>query len=243
MSQQHNPLSQFEIQPLIDLHIAGYNVSFTNSALFMALAFIITTLGLTLPMRNAQLVPSRGQSFAEIVYQFIASTIKDTAGDEGKKYLPFIFSVFIFVLACNLLGMLPYSFTATSHIIVTFAIAALVFIVINIIAFSRHGLHFFTFFVPSGTPWWIAPLMIVIEFFTYLARPITLAIRLAANMVAGHVLIKVIAGFAITMGLWAWLPVGFIVVLTGMEIFVAILQAYVFTILTCVYLNDAINLH
>jgi F-type H+-transporting ATPase subunit a len=244
MSDQHSPLEQFVVKPLAKIQLAGYDLSFTNSSLFMILSLMAITALLTLPMRGASLVPNRMQSVVEVIYQFIASTIKETAGDEGKKYMPFVFTIFMFVLMCNLLGMLPYSFTVTSHIIVTFVLALLVFLIINIIAFARHGFHFFSLFLPEGTPWWIAPLMIVIEVFTYLARPITLSIRLAANMVAGHVLIKVIAGFAVAMGLlWAWLPVSFVIVLTGLEIFVAILQAYVFTILTCVYLNDAINLH
>jgi F-type H+-transporting ATPase subunit a len=240
----HSPLAQFEIKPLVNLDLAGYNISFTNSSLFMILALIVAAILLALPMRNAKLVPNRMQSLSEMLYQFVETILKDTAGGKSLKYMPLVFTIFIFVLFSNLLGMLPYGFTVTSHIIVTFALALFLFIVVNIIAFAKHGLGFFSMFLPEGTPWWIAPLMIVIELFTYLARPITLSIRLAANMVAGHVLIKVVAGFIAMMGMiYVWLPLSFIIVLTGLEIFVAILQAYVFTILVCVYLNDALNAH
>lgn len=244
MSNSSSPLSQFEIKPLIDLKFANYDLSFTNSSLFMLLTIVAAYLLFTIPMRNSSLIPNRGQNICELMYEFIDNIINDTIGIEGKRYLPFIFSVFIFVLGCNLLGLMPYGFTVTSHISVNLGLAVLIFIVVNVIAFSRHGWHFFSFFLPSGVPRWLAPLIIIIELFTYLVRPLSLAIRLAANMIAGHILLKIIAGFAVMMGvLWAWLPVGFAVMLTGLELFVAILQAYIFTILTCIYLNDAINLH
>jgi F-type H+-transporting ATPase subunit a len=240
----HSPLAQFEINPLVNLELAGYNISFTNSSLFMMLVLVTAVILLALPMRNAKLIPTRTQSLSEVMYQFVETILKDTAGAESLKYMPLIFTTFIFVLFCNLLGMLPYGFTVTSHIIVTLALALFLFIVVNIIAFAKHGFGFFSMFLPKGTPWWIAPLMIVIELFAYLARPVTLSIRLAANIVAGHVLIKVVAGFIAIMGMiYVWLPLSFVVILTGLEIFVAILQAYVFTILVCVYLSDALNAH
>jgi F-type H+-transporting ATPase subunit a len=244
MSSAHNPLSQFEIKPLIKILIAGYDVSFTNSSLFLLLAFLVFMVLFVLPMRKARVIPGKMQAVAEIVYEFVNNTLTETAGEKGQKYMPFIFTIFIFILLCNLLGMLPYGFTVTSHIAVTFALAAVIFILINILAFAIHGLKFFSLFLPQGTPLWMAPLMVVMELFIYLIRPATLALRLTANMVAGHVLLKVIAGFSIMLGaMYAFLPIPFVILLVGFEIFVAILQAYVFTILVCVYLNDALNLH
>lgn len=241
----HNPLSQFEIHYLTDIKpVAGLNLSFSNSSLFMVIAVvgIIALMGLS--TRKRALVPGRWQSVAEIMYEFVAGMVKDNVGTEGRKYFPLVFSLFMFILFCNLLGMLPYGFTVTSHVAVTLSLAVLVFVGVTMIALFRHGFHFFAHFLPNGTPWWLAPLMIVIEIFAYLARPISLSVRLFANMMAGHVLLKVIAGFVIGMGLaWGWLPLSFTVLLTGFEIFVAILQAYIFTILTCVYLNEAIHLH
>jgi F-type H+-transporting ATPase subunit a len=244
MSQEHTPLSQFEVKPLIHLEAFGYDISFTNSSLFILLVAISITCFFTFALRRGSLVPDRLQSFAEVTYLFISSTLTANAGPEGKKYFPLIFTLFLFVLTCNLFGLLPYGFTVTSHIIVTFALALLVFLTVTIIGFMRHGTHFLSLFLPSGTPLWLAPMMILIELCSYLARPLSLSIRLAANMVAGHVLLKVLAGFVLMMGtMWGWLPIPFIVIFNGFEIFVAILQAYIFTILTCVYLNDAINLH
>lgn len=244
MAEQHSPLHQFEIHPIIPINVAGIDISFTNSSLFMVLTTLIVASFFIMAMRSRALVPGRMQSMAEACYQFVATIVKENVGSEGRKYFPFIFSIFMFVVVGNLLGMLPYSFTITSHIIVTFALAIAIFIGVTVIALFRHGLHFFSFFLPKGTPWWLAPLMVVIELFAYLARPVSLSVRLAANMVAGHILLKVIAGFVVSMGLmWGWVPIPFIVVLTGFEIFIALLQAYIFTILTCVYLNDAIHLH
>ncbi len=170
--------------------------------------------------------------------------VKDTVGAEGRPYFPFIFTLFMFVLFCNLFGMIPFSFTVTSHIIVTFAFAALVFLGVVSIAIVKHGFgKFISNFLPHGTPLWLAPLIFVIEIISYLARPISLSIRLAANMMAGHVMLKVIAGFVFGMGLLGVAPFALLILLTGFEIFVAVLQAYIFTVLTCVYLNDALHLH
>lgn len=241
----HNPLSQFDIRYFTEFKpIAGLNLNFSNSSLFMVITVAAIILYMGVSTRKRALVPGRWQSMAEVTYEFVATMLKENVGTAGRQYFPFVFSLFMFILFCNLLGMLPYSFTVTSHIAVTFSLAALVFIGVTGIAVIKHGTHFFGYFLPKGTPWWLAPLMIVIEIFAYLARPISLSVRLFANMMAGHVLLKVIAGFIISMGLaWGWLPLSFTVLLTGFEIFVAILQAYIFTILTCVYLHDAIHLH
>lgn len=240
----HSPLNQFAIEPIIPIQIAGYDISFTNSSLFMLVIAVCIISLLYLATKRGSLVPNRLQATVEILYNFVATMITDNAGKEGMKYFPLIFTLFIFILIANLVGMIPYGFTVTSHIIVTFALAMLVFIAVTIIAFLRHGARFFSFFLPEGTPLWLAPLMILIELFTYLSRPVSLSMRLAANMIAGHALLKVLAGFIVMLGiLVGWLPIPLIVVLTGFEIFVAALQAYIFTILTCVYLNDAINLH
>ena len=238
-----NPLDQFKLVDLIPIHVAGYNLSFTNSSLFMVLALLLTSSFFILTLRSSKLVPGRCQAVAEILYNFILDTVNINTMGKGEKYLPFIFSIFAFILTLNIFGNIPYGFTVTSHISVTFAVAMLVFISVTIIAFIKHGLSFFSFFLPKGTPVFLAPLMIAIEFFTYMTRPISLSIRLAANMMVGHILVFVIATFIAAMGFWGFLPISFIVIFSGFELFVAILQAYLFTILTCVYLNDAINLH
>ncbi|MBI1276089.1 F0F1 ATP synthase subunit A [bacterium] len=245
MSAGHSPLAQFEIKPLYELPLLfGYDISFTNASLFMVLAAASVMLFVALGMRTLELLPGRLQSTVEMSYEFIANMIRDNVGAKGVKYFPFIFTIFMFVLACNLLGMIPYSFTVTSHIAVTFAMAGFIFIMVTLIAFIKHGTHFLAFFLPKGTPWWMAPMMYLIELFAYLARPISLSVRLAANMLAGHTMLKVIAGFVIMLGvIGGWAPLALLVVLSGFEIFIAVLQAYIFTVLTCVYLNDALNLH
>ncbi len=240
----HSPLAQFEVKPLYEIYFAGYNISFTNASLWMALAALGVILFLGLSMRRAALVPSRMQSMAEISYSFIENQVRDMCGNEGKRYFPLVFSLFMFVLFGNLLGMIPYSFTFTSHIIVTFALALFIFLFLTLLGFIKHGFHFFSLFLPSGTPILIAPLMIVIEIFSYLSRPVSLSIRLSANMMAGHTMLKIIAGFVISLGVvWGIAPLAFMVALTGFEFVVAFLQAYIFTVLTCVYLNDSIHLH
>lgn len=243
--EAHNPLHQFAIRYYTDMpDILGMNLNFNNSALFMAISAFAILAFLTIGMRKRAVVPGRLQSMAEISYELVANMLRDNVGSEGRKYFPFIFTVFMFVLTCNLVGMMPYSFTVTSHIAVTFALAMVIFLGVTLIALIKHGTHFFGFFLPHGTPWWMAPLMIFIELFAYIARPISLSIRLAANMMAGHTMLKVIAGFILGLGfVLGWAPIALLVVLTGFEIFVAILQAYIFTVLTCVYLNDAIHLH
>ena len=244
VAEGHSPLAQFEIKTLVPIEIAGVDASFTNSSLFMVLTVITISLFLIGGMRKGALVPGRWQSMAELSYVFIANMIKDTVGSEGRPYFPFIFTIFMFVLVGNLWGMMPYSFTFTSHIAVTFAMAFFIFVGVTLIAIAKHKLHFLSFFMPPGVPIVMAPLLVPIEIISYLSRPISLSVRLFANMLAGHTLLKVFAGFIISLGLAAgWLPFVFVVALTGLEFVIAFLQAFVFAILTCLYLNDALHLH
>jgi len=239
-----NPMHQFEIKRLINLEFLGLDASFTNSSLFMVIAIAGISFLTIWGMRGRALVPTRMQSVAEITYEFVANMVRDNVGSAGQKYFPFIFSLFMFVLFCNMLGMIPYSFTVTSHIIVTFALAAIVFIGVTIIGFAKHGLGFLKFFVPSGVPVALLPLLVVIEVISYLTRPISLSVRLFANMMAGHTMLKVFGAFVVGLGLiGGWAPLAFMVAFTGLEILVAFLQAYVFAILTCIYLNDALHMH
>jgi len=237
-----SPLEQFEISPIVPIQLGSVDVSFTNSSLWMVITVVVAGGTLAIAAGRGAMVPGRLQSIGELLYEFIAGLIKETIGAEGRKYFPIIFTIFVFVLTGNLLGMVPYSFTFTSHIIVTFAMAIVIFIAVTILGFARHGTHFFAFFVPPGTPLIMYP-MIPIEILSYLSRPISLAVRLFANMMAGHILLKVIAGFVAAMGVFGILPLALVVALTGLEIIIAFLQAYVFTILTCLYINDSIKLH
>ncbi len=244
MAEGHSPLAQFEIKTLVDINVAGIDASFTNSSLFMVLTVATVTLFLVGGMRKSALVPGRWQSMAELSYVFIANMLKDTVGSEGRPYFPFVFTIFMFVLVGNMWGMMPYSFTFTSHIAVTFAMAFFIFVGVTLIAIAKHKLHFLAFFMPPGVPMYMAPLLVPIEIISYLSRPISLSVRLFANMLAGHTLLKVFAGFIISLGIAAgWLPFVFVVALTGLEFVIAFLQAFVFTILTCLYLNDALHLH
>ncbi|MGI9420256.1 MAG: F0F1 ATP synthase subunit A [Geminicoccaceae bacterium] len=239
-----DPMHQFEIQRLIRLDVFGLDASFTNSSLFMVIAMALITFLTIGGMRGRALVPSRIQSVAELAYEFVANMVRDNVGSAGQKYFPFIFSLFMFVLFCNMLGMVPYSFTVTSHIIVTFALAAFVFLGVTLIGFIKHGIGFLKFFVPSGVPVVMLPLLVVIEVISYLTRPVSLSVRLFANMMAGHTMLKVFASFVVGLGiLGGWAPLAFMVAFTGLEILVAFLQAYVFAILTCIYLNDALHMH
>ena len=241
---KHSPLDQFKIKEIANIQLFGHDVIVTNSALFMIIASFFIILYFTLAFKNKKLVPTRLQLSGELFYNLITDTVNQNVGVKGKKFVPLIFTLFMFIMVCNLFGMIPYGFTVTSHISITFALAMMVFLLVTLLGFILHGFHFFSLFLPAGTPWWLAPLMVLIELFDYLARPVSLSLRLAANMVAGHVLLKVIAGFIVSMAFYLKIfPIPFISVLIGFEIFVAILQAYIFTILSCVYLNDAINLH
>ena len=241
----HSPLAQFEVHPIVPFKVGNFDLSFTNASAWMVIAIGAMCLLMYMGLKNRQLVPNRWQSLVEVLVQFVRDTVQDIAGPEGLKYFPLIFSLFTFILFANLVGMIPYSFTVTSHIIVTFGMAISIFLACTLIAIIKHGpMKFAHFFLPHGTPLWLAPLMIPIEIFSYLTRPISLSVRLAANMMAGHTMLKVIAGFVVMMGLiGGWLPLAFLVALTAFEIGIAMLQAYVFTVLTCVYLNDALHLH
>jgi len=225
------------------MQLGNVDVSFTNSATFMAIAVITATAIVMLGMRRHSLVPGRWQSIAELSYLFVANMVRDTIGPEGRRYFPFIFTLFLFVLAGNMLGMIPYGFTYTSHIIVTFTMAAIIFVGVTVIGFVKHGLHFFGFFLPPGTPLLMAPLAVPIEAISYFSRPVSLSVRLFANMLAGHTLMKVFAGFIVSLGVFGFVPFVFVFALTGLELLIAFLQAYVFTVLTCLYLNDALHLH
>ena len=242
-SQKHSPLEQFEIVPFVEIKSNNIDLSITNSSVSMILTVAIITLFLTLTVNTRAIVPSRLQLLSELSYNFIAQLLKDTVGNDGRKYFPFVFTIFMFVLVGNMVGMIPYSFTFTSHIIVTFALAIVVFIGVVILGFVKHGLHFFSFFVIPGLPWFMLPILLPIEIISFLSRPISLSVRLFANMLAGHTLLKVFAGFVVSLGLAGILPLTFVVALTGLEILIAFLQAYVFAILTCLYINDALHLH
>ena len=241
--EKHSPLEQFEIKELIPIEVAGNDISFTNSALMMVITVALICLLMLASTRKRSMIPGRWQMVAEMFYEFVAGLIRDTVGNEGRKYFPFIFTLFMFILFGNVLGMVPYSFTFTSHIAVTFAMAMVVFTGVTILGFAKHGAHFFTLFVPPGVPMWMWPLMIPIEIISYLSRPISLAMRLFANMLAGHTLLKVFAGFVPLLGAAGILPLAFVGALTALELLIAFLQAYVFTILTCLYINDALHLH
>ena len=238
-----SPVEQFKLKSLVPFELGGVDLSYTTSSLWMTITVVCVTAFLTLSMRGGRLVPGRWQSMAEMSYEFIANMIRENVGAEGRKYFPFIFTLFMFILVGNLVGMIPFAYTFTSQIIVTFAMAATIFIGVTVIGLVRHGLHFFSLFVPSGPPLILAPLLIPIEVISYFVRPVSLSVRLFANMMAGHTMMKVFGGFTVLLGVLGAAPIILLVALTGFEIMVAVLQAYVFTVLTCLYLNDAIHLH
>lgn len=244
----NDPIHQFRISELVDIKVDGVNLSFTNSAMFMVVVVALTVGFLVLATRRSLVVPTRSQSIAEICYEFVANTLKGSAGKEGMKFFPFVFSLFMFVLVANLIGLFPYFFTVTSHIIVTFALAMAVILTVIVSGISKHGLHFFKLFVPSGVPMVLVPLVTAIEIISFISRPVSLSVRLFANMLAGHITVKVFAGLVVTLatlGIGGWigavLPLAMTVAITALEVLVAFLQAYVFTVLTCMYLNDAIH--
>ena len=239
-----DPMHQFQITRLIPVEIGGIDVSFTNSSLFMVVAVAFISIFIIVSMSGRALVPGRMQSVAELSYEFVADMVRSNVGSAGQKFFPFIFSLFMFVLVLNMIGMIPYTFTVTSHIIVTFAMALVIFLGVTIVGFALHGIGFLKFFVPSGVPVALLPLLVVIEVISYLTRPISLSVRLFANMMAGHTMLKVFASFVVGLGvIGGWAPLAFMVAFTGLEVMIAFLQAYVFAILTCIYLNDAIHLH
>ncbi len=244
-----SPMHQFEIAPLVPFAAGSLDLSFTNSSLWMMITVFVSVVFFSIAVSPKALVPGRMQVMAEGAYNFVANLITDNMGGKGKEYFPLIFTLFMFVFLGNALGLIPYSFTYTSHLAVTAGLALLVFFAVLIIGIVRHGFHFFSLFAPAGVPGWLMPLVVMIEFVSFLSRPITLSVRLFANMVAGHVLLKVIAGFCImfaTIGGAAWLgvvlPVAMNVVMLGFELFIAFIQAYVFAVLTCIYLKDTIEI-
>ncbi|MFK7866126.1 MAG: F0F1 ATP synthase subunit A [Alphaproteobacteria bacterium] len=239
-----SPIEQFEIKPIASrFELAGLDLSFTNSALWMAISVVVSVGLLLVAIKNRSLIPGRGQFVAESLYKTILTMVLENVGKEGLRYFPFIFSLFIFVLFGNVLGMIPGSFTFTSHLVVTFAMAAFIFVAVTIIGLVRHGGKFFSLFFPHGAPLWTAVILIPIELVSYLSRPVSLGVRLFANMTVGHVLLKVMAGFVIALGVGGVLPLAGLVAITALEFMVAVIQAYVFAILTCIYLHDAIHLH
>jgi F-type H+-transporting ATPase subunit a len=238
------PLHQFEIASLYDIRLYNTDISFTNSALSMVVSIIVASLIFYLGSKKNGAIPGKLQVVVEMSYDFIANMVKDNVGNGGKAYFPFIFSLFLFILFGNVLGMVPYNFTYTSHIIVTFGLAGFIFLGVTLIGIAKHGISFLKFFVPSGVPIALLPILIPIEVISYLVRPISLSLRLFANMMAGHTMLKVFASFIVLLGLLGgWAPLLLVIILTGFEIMIAVLQAYVFTILCCLYLNDALNLH
>ena len=247
-----NPMEQFKIETIAPISVGGFDLSFTNSSLWMLVSLLAISAFLFIGTARPQMVPGRMQAAVEYLYDFIRDMLRENVGKEGLKYAPLIFAVFIFVLACNLLGLIPFlhAFTPTSHIAVTFGLAAIVFVLALIVGFAKHGLHFFTLFLPEGTPIFVLPLVAAIEFLSFLSRPFTLAIRLFANMTAGHVLLKVFGGFVVALGsfeavpyVFGLVPLSVNVALTALELLIAVVQAYVFALLASIYLNDAVNLH
>jgi len=235
---------QFEIHKIFSLNLFGYDVSFTNSSLMMIVSLVLICGFMILAMNGRSLVPSRVQSMAEIVYEYVAGMVTEILGQDGMKFFPWVFSIFIFVLVLNFIGLIPGNFTVTSHIIVTFALAAMVWIVATMVGFWKHGLGYLRLFVPEGVPFWLMPIIIPIELISYFIRPISHSVRLFANMMAGHTMLEVFATFAVVLPWWGKIaPTGFMVAFTGLEVLVAFLQALIFAVLTCIYLNDAVNMH
>ena len=247
-----SPMEQFAIRTLHPIEAGGYDVSFTNSSLWMLVALVAVAAFLFIGTASPKLVPNRAQAAVEYLYDFVRKMLDDNVGPEGRKFVPLLFSIFIFVLACNLLGLLPWigAFTPTSHVAVTLGLAVLVFAIVCIVGFARHGLHFFSLFWPKDTNIVLGAFVAIIEFLSFLSRPFTLAIRLFANMTAGHVLLKVFGTFVVTLGsfgalpyVFGVLPLAVNVALSALEVLIAVVQAYVFALLASIYLNDAINLH
>lgn len=244
----NDPIHQFQLNKLIPLEIGGTDISFTNSSLFMVATVVLTSGFLIWSTSGRGLIPSRVQSVSEIMYEFVAGMLRDAAGSQGMKFFPLVFSLFLFILVANMFGMFPYFFTVTSHVIVTVALALLVFLTVLGVGFYKNGIGFLKLFVPSGVPMAILPLVVAIEVISFLARPISHSVRLFANMLAGHITLKVFAGFVVSLSSFgalgifgSILPMLMTIGLTALEFLVAFLQAYVFTMLTCMYLNDALH--
>jgi len=243
-----DPIHQFEVSRLIDIPIGAWDLSFTNVSLFMVMTVVVSSLFLLLTSSSRGIVPTRMQSISEMAYEFVASTLRESAGSQGMKFFPLVFSLFVFVLVANFIGLFPYFYTVTSQIMITFALAMLVILTVILCGFYKHGFRFLRLFVPSGVPVVILPLVTVIEVISFLSRPISLSVRLFANMLAGHITLKVFAGFIVSMVALGPIGVGgsvlpllMTIAITALEFLVAFLQAYVFTVLTCMYLNDAVH--
>lgn len=245
----NDPMHQFVISRMFNWEpVEGLNLHFTNASAWMVFTVLTITVFMSFAMSGRSLVPGRMQLIAELSYEFIANMVRDNAGNEGMKFFPFVFSIFVFVLTANMMGMIPYSFTVTSHIAVTFAMAMVIITIVLFYGLIRNGLKFFRLFLPSGVPWPLIPILVPIEIISFLTRPVSLSVRLFANMLAGHTMLKVFAGFVVSIGskggvffLAAAVPLAGAVALMGLEFLVAFLQAFIFSILTCIYLNDAIH--
>lgn len=242
------PIEQFEIKPLLELTAGGVDLSFTNSSAYMVLTVASAAGLLLIGTAKRSLVPGRWQSVSELLFEFVGKTLRENAGKEGMRFFPLVFSLFMFILVANLIGMFPFAFTVTSHIIVTFALAMIVFGTVTVYGLAKHGLGFFRLFMPAGIPMVLAPIIIPIEVISYMSRPISHSVRLFAVMLAGHITLKVFAGFVASMTdlgtlgvIGAILPLAMTVALTALEMLMSIIQAYVFTMLTCMYLNDALH--
>ncbi|MGH6944891.1 MAG: F0F1 ATP synthase subunit A [Geminicoccaceae bacterium] len=242
-AEAHSPLAQFEIHRILPIQVGDLDLSFTNSSLWMAIAVLLVYGLVMLGSRRASVVPGRLQALVEMSYEFVADMVGSTVGREGRKYFPFFFTLFMFILFGNSLGLVPGSFTFTSHIIVTFSMAIFVLTSVTIIGIVRHGWHFFSLFAPRGCPIYVMPLLVPIEILSYLMRPVSLSLRLGINMTAGHIMLKTFAGFIIALGIFGFAPLALTVALSGLELAIAFLQAYVFTVLSCIYLQDTVHLH
>ncbi len=240
-----DPIQQFEIKPVVSLpKIDGIDLSFTNSSLFMVLGLVVCATFFIVAMRKRAIIPDKLQSVAEMVYELVTGMVNEMVGTEGRKYVPFIFTIFTFVVLGNLLGLLPYSFTYTSHFAAVGSLSIFSILITVFIGIKKRGLNWFTNFFPSGTPIAIAPILVPIEIISFCSKPLSLTIRLTVNMMVGHIMLKVIAGFVYSLSFWGgWIPLVFISLLIVFEMGIAVLQAYIYTILTCVYLNDALHSH
>jgi F-type H+-transporting ATPase subunit a len=235
-----DPMHQFVIQPIVPIRIGSLDLSFTNSALWMFIT--VGVVAVFLLLGGSRLVPSRWQAMKEATYEFVADLVRDVLGDEGRRFFPFIFALFMFIFTANMLGLVPYSFTVTSHIIVTFAFAFFIFVLATVLGFMKNGLRYLKLFVPSGVPPFLIPVIVPIEVISYFMRPISHSVRLFANMMAGHAMMKVFASFVIGLGIiGGWVPLAFLVAVTALEVLVAFLQAFVFVMLAAIYINDAFH--
>ncbi|MHA1539631.1 MAG: F0F1 ATP synthase subunit A [Alphaproteobacteria bacterium] len=237
------PLHQFEIQTIIPLELGGFDISFTNSTLWMMIAIAVSFTAIMLATRRLSPVPNRFQAFVEIVYEIVADMLRSQVGQKGMVYFPFIFSIFVTVLMGNVLGLIPHSFTYTSHWAATGTLALIVIGTVTTVGFLRHGLHFFSLFLPSGVPWWLAPVIVPLEMISYMIRPVSLSLRLFINMMVGHIVIKAFAGICASIGIFGLLPAAVNVAIFSLEMIIALVQTYIFVILSCIYMKDAVDLH